>query len=380
MHEIGKEEIAAVTKVIEGKQFMRYRGGEGGYTENFEKDVREAFGVKHALTMNSGTSALICAMVGLGLGPGDEVIVPAYTWIASAMAPLMAGAVPVLAEIDETLMIDPDDIERKITEHTKAIIPVHMSNRVCDMDRIMTIADKHGLKVCEDACQAVGLTYKKRRVATIGQVGAFSYNQYKNITCGEGGMILTDDDLVYERALMLHDTGCFTRDHASAMSQPFFPGFNFRVSEILGAIMSVQFKRLDPIINGLLERKKLVVEILREAKEFELSPENDPDSPAVTAIFKTEEAAIAHQEKHGGNRFIDSGRHVYSNWEPLLNKSFHHPALNPHSFAKREIDYTKDMCPRTLDILKRTRNVGGFAYDTPLAEVEAKAKTLIEHS
>lgn len=377
MYEMGQSEIDAVKNVIETKQFMRYRGGEGGYTEKFEKAVRAKLEVKYALTMNSGTSALICDMVGLGLGPGDEVIVPAYTWIATAMAPLLVGAVPVLAEIDESLMIDPADIERKITPYTKAILPVHMGNRVCDMDRIMAIAKKHNLKVCEDACQAVGLRYKNRHVGTIGHAGAFSFNQFKNITCGEGGMALTGDDLVYERILMFHDTGCFTRDHASAMTQPFFPGFNFRVSEIQGAIMGEQLKRLDHILAELKERKDRAVEILSKSKRFKVTPENDAGTLAVSLLFADQGDAKAFKEQHKLGLYIDSGRHVYKNWEPLLNKSYFHPGLNPHLWAKRPIEYTPDMCPKTLDILSRSVPVG-VGYNTPMDELETRINALLD--
>jgi len=372
MHEIGQNEIDAVSAVIAGKQFMRYRGGEGGYTEKFEAAMRGKLDVKRALTVNSGTNALVCAMVGLGLGPGDEVIVPAYTWVATAMAPLLVGAVPIIAEVDETLMIDPDDIERKITPYTKAIIPVHMGNRVCDMTRIMAIAKKHNLKVCEDACQAVGLTYGNRRVGAIGDAGAFSFNQFKNISCGEGGMLLTQDELVYQRGLMFHDTGCFTRDHATPMSQPFFPGFNFRVSEIQGAILGEQLKRLDGILAGLKERKDLAVGILSKSKRFQVTPENDAGTLAVGVLFPDQESA--KESKMG--LCVNSGRHVYSNWEPLLNKSYCHPGLNPHLFAKRPVEYTPDMCPKTLDILARSAGIG-FAYNCPLDELKAKMKELV---
>ncbi|MFA5206883.1 MAG: aminotransferase class I/II-fold pyridoxal phosphate-dependent enzyme, partial [Lentisphaeria bacterium] len=192
MYDIGQAEIEAVIKVITSKQFMRYRGGEGGYTEQFEKALQDKFQVRHALTVNSGTSALIGALAAMGIGPGDEVIVPAYTWVATAMAPLAVGAVPVMADIDESLTIDPEDIGRKITPYTKAIIPVHMINQPCDMDAIMAIAKKHHLLVCEDACQACGVSYKGKRVGTIGHTGALSFNQFKNITCGEGGAVLTN--------------------------------------------------------------------------------------------------------------------------------------------------------------------------------------------
>ena len=185
-------------------------------------------------------------------------------------------------------------------------------------------------------------------------------------------MLLTQDELVYQRGLMLHDTGCFTRDHATPMSQPFFPGFNFRVSELQGAIMGEQLKRLDAILAGLRERKDIAVGILSKSKRFQLTPENDAGTLAVGLLFPDQESA--KESKLG--LCIASGRHVYSNWEPLLNKSYFHPGLNPHLWAKRPIEYTPDMCPKTLDILSRSAGVG-FAYNTPVDELEKQMKALV---
>ena len=382
MHRMGKEEIQAVTKVIASQQFMRYRGGENGCVVHFEKDLCEKIGVKHALTVNSGTSALICAMVGLGLGPGDEVIVPAFTWVATALAPLGAGAVPVLAEVDETLMIDPADIERKITKYTKAIIPVHMSNLVCNMDAIMRIARKHNLLVCEDACQAVGLTYKGRRVGSIGHANAFSFNQFKNITSGEGGASLTNDDRVFERMRIYHDTGAYTRASTCKVKVPFFAGQNYRATEIMGAMLGVQLGRLDGILRGLRERRAVLAEILSKSKRFKLSPHNDPaNAAALTIQFASEPEARAFSKEQPGrvSVAVDSGRHVYPNWLPLMNQGTFHPKMNPYAWAKRKIAYTADMCPRTLAILGRTCTVP-FAYNLPMAEVRALGKQLLDCS
>jgi dTDP-4-amino-4,6-dideoxygalactose transaminase len=382
MHVMGKEEIQEVAKVIASRQFMRYRGGENGYIDRFEKDLREKIGVEHALTVNSGTSALICAMVGLGLGPGDEVIVPAFTWVATPLAPLGAGAVPVLAEVDETLMMDPADIERKITKHTKAIIPVHMSNMVCDMDAIMRIARKHRLIVCEDCCQAVGVTYKGRRVGSIGHANAFSFNQFKNITCGEGGAILTDDDRVYERARIYHDVGAYTRSGSSKVKEPFFVGQNYRANEIMGAMLGVQLGRLDGILRNLRARRAVLAEILSKSKCFQLGRHNDPaNAVGLTIQFPNGDEAKHFVAQHRGSvsRALDSGIHVYSNWLPVLSQGVFHPKMNPYAWAKRKIRYSADMCPRTLEILGRTCTVS-FPYDLPMAEVRALGKRLRDGS
>ena len=179
-------------------------------------------------------------MVGCGIGPGDEVLVPAYTWVATAAAPLAVGAVPVLTEINQTLTIDPDDIRRKISPRTKAIIVVHMLNLVCDMDAIMAIAKEHDLLVIEDACQAVGVTYRGRRCGTIGDAGAFSFNVHKNIQAGEGGAVLTNSQRAYTRALMYHDVGSYIREGRADTSEAVFIGQNYRMTNLAAAILRAQ--------------------------------------------------------------------------------------------------------------------------------------------
>ncbi len=365
MFKIGEKEIAAVTEVIKSGQFMRYRGGEGGFTETFEQDLCRKFKIKHALTVNSGTSALISSLVAMGIGPSDEVIVPAYTWVASAMAVCAVGAVPILVDIDETLTIAPKDIERKITPYTKAVIPVHMLNVPCDMDCIMEVAEKHNLLVLEDACQAVGITYKGKTLGTIGDMGAFSFNKYKNITCGEGGAVLTNNDKFYERALMYHDTGCYTREHAKDMHEPFFPGVNYRVSEIQGAILGEQFKRLPGIIKNLQERRKIIAEVFAACDKFRIIKNNDESSAASIQIVYGEPVAYS--------LFEEGGRHIYTNWEPLMNQSSFHKDMNPFKWAKREIIYTDDMCKKTLDLLKRVKNIA-IPYNMRLDEVKTYAE------
>ena len=377
MYEIGQEEIDAVTNVINSRQFMRYRGGEGGFTETFEKNLCEKFQIRHALTVNSGTSALICALAAMGIGPGDEVIVPAYTWVATAMAPLAVGAVPIMADIDESLTIDPEDIERKITPYTRAIIPVHMGNKPCNMDAIMALAEKHHLLVCEDACQACGVMYKGKRLGTIGHTGALSFNQFKNITCGEGGAVLTNDDRFYERALMYHDAGCFTRDHASKIKEPFFPGVNYRVSEIQGAILGEQLKRLDGILENLMSNRKILAQALTNAEGFRIAPHHNEAYAANLCIqFSSTDVAADFCGKHKTPRIIESGRHVYTNWDPLLGQHSFHPKMNPFAWAHRKIEYTPDMCRTTLDILARSVNLGA-PYNIKPEEIRKWADELL---
>ncbi len=368
MYIIGKEEVDAVARVIESKQLFRYRGGEGGESETFEKEWSAKIGSKYTIAVTSGTAALIMGMVGMSIGPGDEVIVPAYTFMATALGPLAVGAVPVLADVNESLTIDPADIERKITPRTKAIIPVHMVGLPCDMDAIMDIAKRHDLKVLEDACQADGGSYGGKRLGSIGDAGAFSYNHFKIMTCGEGGALVTDDKEIYERALIFHDGGCSFRDHAPGMQANFFAGWNFRINEILSAILRVQLTRLDGMLDAMLTEKRTIINELEDT--FTFNPINDVEGDCGTTLglmFEDEPTMRAFLAgcKDAGVRAdtpIDSGRHVYTNWEPIMDRlGSHNPAFDAYQLADVPVEYTKDMCRSTLDILSRT----AYLYSDP---------------
>src|SRR5215208_4316333 len=167
MYDIGEEEIQAVARVIRSRQLSRYRGGEQGECTHLEKDLCARFGCEYALVVNSGTSALVCSLVACDIGPGDEVIVPAFTFMATAMAVLAVGAVPIIAEIDDTLTLSPSDVESKISARTKAVIPVHMYGLPCAMDGFMELAARHRVRIIEDACQSVGGTHRGRPLGVI---------------------------------------------------------------------------------------------------------------------------------------------------------------------------------------------------------------------
>src|SRR5260370_19084497 len=188
---IDKEELQQVLEVLESSYLFRYGSLEDprfkAKVYTLEREFAKYVGTPYALANRSGTSALMCSLVALGLKPGDEVIVPAYTFVATYSAAVFLGLVPVLTEIDESLNIDPAEIKRRITSKTRAIMPVHMLGNPCDMDRILAIAEEHGLPVIEDACQATGASYKGRKVGCFGQMGAFSLNVFKTITAGDGG-------------------------------------------------------------------------------------------------------------------------------------------------------------------------------------------------
>ena len=377
MPRVGVSEWFALTRVVARGQLLRYRGGEKGFTTQFEKGLTKLLGVKHALTVNSGTSALISSLAAAGIGPGDEVLVPAYTWVATAIAPLAVGAVPVLVDVNESLTIDPEDIKRKITPYTKAIIPVHMLNLVCDMDAIMAIAKEHRLKVIEDACQAVGLNYKGRRVGTIGELGAYSFNQFKNLNSGEGGAVLTNDDRLFTRARIYHDVGSYTREHAADSNEAAFAGVNQRVSELTGAVLHAQLPKLDPLLQRLRKRHTLMTGYFSKTNKLRISPHNDPENAvSMTVIFDREQDAKAFAANSGVERLIDTGRHVYTNWQPIMTQRTFDERMNPWKWAHREITYTNEMCSQTLDILSRTCRVS-LGAQFPLAFMKWRAKVLL---
>lgn len=377
MFGIGKQEVEAVRKTIEQGYLSRFQGGTKGYLARSERKLAEKMNCRHVLMVNSGTSALISSLVALGIGPGDEVLVAAYTWIATPLAPMILGAIPILVEVDESLTMDPKDLERKITPKTKAIIPVHMRNMPSSMDRIMAIANQHGVPVLEDACQSVGVSYKGRRLGTIGAIGAFSFNNYKNISCGEGGAILTNDDVLFDRARMYHDAGTFVQAYDSAVRIPHFAGQDFRASEIDGAIIYEQLKRLDPGLKKWNQRVAFARELVRQETNLKISRHNDPRN-AVTLLvhFQTEDEAKEFSERHQVARFINTGRHVYTNWDPLVNRQAYRDDVNPLITPEgRKITYDENTAPVTLDLLRRTCDITP-PWNAPLRSVEKWIKSM----
>ncbi len=374
MYRIGQEEKDAVARVIDSKELFNVNGGPLKETENCEREIREMFNVKRAVLMTSGTASLTSALIGMGIGPGDEVIIPAYTYIATALAVVSVGAMPVVAEIDETLMLDPNDIENKITERTKAVIPVHMMGYPCDMDRIMAIAKKHNLLVLEDACQGNGGKYKGKRLGSIGDAGALSFNYFKIISAGEGGALLTDNQDIFEKALIYHDSGAiaYFGDQMKGFSTEPFCGTEYRIGEITSAIMREQFKKLDGIVEDLRKNKALLIEEIGDVAEYIPSNDYDGDSGiALTIKFESEEECKTFAEKVNAMIPGYCGRHVYNDWKPILEKKgAFHPLLNPFNMeVNKNAKYSEDMCKKSLEILKKCAHI---SIDPDWTEAEIK--------
>ena len=381
MYRIGQEEKDAVARVIDSKQLFKVNGGPQE-TFHFEEELKAYFDTKNTILMTSGQAALTSALIGMGIGPGDEVIVPAYTYIATAMAVVAVGAMPVIAEIDDTLMIDPEDVERKITDRTKAILPVHMQGYPCNMDAIVEIAKKYGLLILEDACQAVGASYHGKYLGTIGDAGAFSFNYFKIIGAGEGGALLTNDRILFEKALIYHDSSAiaYFGDQLNSFTTETFCGVEYRTNEITAAIMREQLKKLDGIVSDLRKNKKLLCEAL--GSKARLIPTNDPaGETAMNCMLRfdtKEQAARFAQTVNGVTLPIDTGKHVYSNWDVIMEKrGAANPLMDPFCMAVNRVpDYRPDMCPRTLELLATTAHVG-ISPDWTEADIEQRAAQIL---
>lgn len=321
---IGDEELAEVTEVLRSGRLSRYGPDDPSFPAKvraFEQAVSEAVGVRYALALNSGTSGLYLALTGIGIGPGDEVIVPGFTYVATISAVVYARARPVLAEIDETFNLDPVDVEAKITTRTRAILAVHMLGNAARIDELRAVADRHGLPLIEDCAQAFGATYQGRWLGGFGAAGIYSFNEYKTITCGDGGMLVTDDEGLYRRAFAMHDQGHSPmRSDVEVGARPML-GLNMRMTELEGAVLVAQFRKLDQIRNHLRANRDLVLSVIDDLPgiRFRTLPDHDGDLAAhLVVIFPDEQTCRAVTDELGSIPLGDSGWHVYNHMENLL--------------------------------------------------------------
>ena len=358
---IDEAEVEAVTRVLRSGYLGRYGPDDdpafGAEVLTLEQSVAALVGVRHALGVNSGTSALWILMSALGIGPGDEVIVPGFTFVASMSSIIYAGAKPVLAEIDETFNLDPRDVEARITSKTKAILAVHMLGAPCDLDALGDIAQRHGLLLIEDACQGFGGSYHGRKLGSIGVGGAFSFNIYKTITCGDGGMLVTDTDDLYERCFALHDQGHLPLRRGVEVGQRPFLGLNLRMIELSAAVLNVQLSRLDRILATLRANKAALRAAIETTPGVCFRRLADPAGDVATHLVVTlPDAAIAAAVASdlGTKTLSNSGWHVYSNMEHLRSRRI------VSGFASSVADYVAEpgLLPATDALLARSITIG----------------------
>src|SRR5687768_5556284 len=345
----GAEERKEVNDVLETGILMRYGfdGPRKGIWKSveLEKAICNTFGSKYAQLTSSGTAALTTAMVALGIGAGDEVIMPAFTFVASFEAVLSVGAIPVLVDVDDSLTLNPDAVRKAITGKTKCIMPVHMCGSMADMDALVAICKEHNLLLLEDACQSIGATYKGKYLGTIGDAGTFSFDFVKTITCAEGGVVLTNNEEIYSKCDGYTDHG---HDHKGtdrgADLHPFL-GYNFRISELHAAVGLAQIKRLPEFLSIQKRNHAALKKILEQIPGISFRRLPDPQGDSCTFLswfLPTAEitAKLVDELKTAGILagnfyWYNNNWHYIRKWDHLKNSI----SLNRLSEAQEEALY-----------------------------------------
>jgi dTDP-4-amino-4,6-dideoxygalactose transaminase len=373
---LGQEEMDEVAEVLASGHLSRYGPDDPSFpakVRRFEELVAELSATKYALALNSGTSGLFLALVALGIGPGDEVIAPGFTYVATLSSVIYARARPVLAEVDETFDLDPVDVEARITPRTKAIIAVHMLGNPARLDELKAVADRHGVALIEDAAQAFGASYHGRWVGGQGTAGIYSFNEFKTITCGDGGMLVTDDEALYQRAFAMHDQGHSPNRRGIEIGNRPFLGLNFRMTELEGAVLLAQVRRLDRIRDHLRANRDLVRDIIGEVRGIEFRTLPDPDGDLAThlvVIFPDAATANAVTAELGSMTLATSGWHVYTHMEHVLTGRTITGRGCPFDCSctdGRGADYRVGMLPATDRLLERSMSFSIGVKDPNLA-------------
>ncbi|MDX1472477.1 MAG: DegT/DnrJ/EryC1/StrS family aminotransferase, partial [Flavobacteriaceae bacterium] len=344
----GNDERKEVNDVLKTGVLMRY-GFEGMREGHFkakelEELIQSIFKVKHAHVLSSGTAAVTTALAVAGVGHGDEVIMPSFTFVATFEAIISVGAIPIVVDIDDTLTLDPKAVEAAITDKTKAIMPVHMCGSMAQLDKLASLCLKHNLVLIEDACQAIGGTYQGKALGTIGDLGCFSFDYVKTVTCGEGGAVITDNDKFAKLANQFTDHG---HDHKGqdrgAEKHPHL-GFNFRLSELNAAVGVAQFKKLSEFLDVQKTNYQIIKESLQSIPqlEFRRVPEGGVENYGFLNFFlpnyKTAAKVAAHFKECGIDgcfHYYDNNWHYVRKWRHLKSAKSLFP-LNPQTVESLE--------------------------------------------
>ncbi|MBD0673123.1 DegT/DnrJ/EryC1/StrS family aminotransferase [Streptomyces sp. CBMA156] len=364
--------------------------GVDAQVRGLEQELSARFDSPYCLGVNSGTSALLAALAALGIGPGDEVIVPGYMYAASVSAVVFAGATPVIAEIDESLTLDPADVRARITPRTRAVMPVHMLGAPCDLSALGQLADDHGLFLLEDAAQACGATYRGRPVGTFGQAGAFSTNIFKVITGGDGGFLLTQDERTFQRAYSFHHHGWYPYGQESADGDQLF-GLNLRMNEFTAAVVRAQLGRLDAILehNRSLARALAAAIPAHDGLRPRLLHDADGDCATLLVyVFEDAASADAVAKELGTRPLLQSPKHYYGGLPELTALMAGDARPSPFRRPPENVrhDYRAGALPQTDSVLARSvaLTIGltdtylaadfGLTARSTLADVEAVAE------
>ncbi len=361
-----EQERRQLLDVLEKRQPFRWYG-PGNQPPRKVADLEAALArrmkTRHALAVTSGTAALSTALAALEVGPGDEVILPAWTWYSCYNAIVLAGALPVFAEIDESLNLDPEDVSRRITPQTKVIMAAHLMGNSCDMDRLLKTARSHKIKLLEDCAQSMGADYHGRPVGSLGDIGIYSMQLYKTITAGEGGAVVTNDSLLFERASRYHDLGLLRPLHQAAVGGAHlqaFAGSQFRMNEFTGGVLLAQMGKLDSIVPALRGHARRIYEGIADLPGLRLRHRPDAEGDLGSAV------GLQFESKARRDRFIKAmqaenlpasppfGSVVLPIQPYIENKATIHPAWPSFTSERgRAIRYGAACCPRTLEVLDR---------------------------
>lgn len=383
------KEKQSLMDVVENGVLMRYGfdGARNGHwkAKELETEICNYFGCKHAQLLSSGTAALTTAMAALGVGYGDEVIMPSFTFVASFEAIISVGAVPVMVEVDETLTLDIESVTAAITPKTKCIMPVHMCGSMAWMDELAAICKEHNLILLEDACQSIGGTYKGKKLGTIGHAGTFSFDYVKTMTCGEGGVVMTNDHEVYEKCDGYTDHG---HDHKGvdrgADLHPFI-GYNFRISELHAAVGLAQVQRLPEFLSKQKANHTALKNILATVPEitFRVIPDPEGDSKSFVCWFlptaELTQKVVAEMKSQnaiaGSFYWYDNNWHYIRKWDHLKN-AITLNSLSPEIKEKVIANTTKPF-PKSDAIMSRCICTSVSLLWTP-EQIQAKGDKMVE--
>ncbi len=365
---IDKEEETAVLDVIRKGALFRYYGPNAPtHVAALEELAKEFYGSSYALAVNGGTGGLITSLIALGIGPGDEVIIPAFLWVSTVGAVVHSNAIPVLCEVDSSFTMDPDDLAKKITKHTKLIIAVHMAGTPCDMGRIMAIADDRGIPVLEDCAQCNGGSFKGKKVGTFGKIGMYSFQINKNVTSGEGGLLVTDDEELYDRLNAAHDVGVPWKNAEPALAHSAVTwGQGRRMAELCGAVAHIQLGKLPRVVDHTRASHTRLRDALLSVPGLELRKLNDPlghTGSFIVMILPDAKVALKATEamKSAGLNALsvlaNYGLHIYYNIPQLVGRIPLSAAGNPWSLPQNLAlvrDYKKGACPKSDALFDRS--------------------------
>jgi 8-amino-3,8-dideoxy-alpha-D-manno-octulosonate transaminase len=360
----GDEERKEVQDVLDTGVLFRYgfdAARKGHWkAKTFEFELANRTGAEYCHLCSSGTAALCIALAACGIGAGDEVIIPPFTFIATIEAILDAGAVPVFSEIDETLCLDPDSIESVITSRTKAVMPVHMCGAMAHIEKIRRFCDQKRLVLIEDACQSLGATFNGKSLGTFGQMGCFSFDPVKTITCGEGGAVITDNNKLYTLAEAYADHGHDHMGNDRGLEGHPILGTNYRISELNAAVGLAQLKKLDFILEKQRLHKKVIKDALARFPEISFRDVPDPkgDSATFLSFFLTDESQARETARSLGNAGVDSCFYWYdNNWHYIRQwdhfKHLKSPARLPITLIEKLPEYEKIQLPKSDGIMAR---------------------------